>query len=57
MLIKAIKPTTGDTVYLHPFDWETLGTVLNGDTYPIEAYNASGTTNQKSVSSDISWIL
>ena len=40
------KPTTGDTVYLHPFDWETSGTVLNGDTYPIEAYNASGTTNQ-----------
>lgn len=43
---QANKPTTGDTVYLHPFDWETSGTVLNGDTYPIEAYNASGTTNQ-----------
>ena len=45
-LYQANKPTTGDTVYLHPFDWETSGTVLNGDTYPIEAYNALGTTNQ-----------
>lgn len=40
------KPTTGDTVYLHPFDWESSGTEIFGDTYPLEAYNASGTVNQ-----------
>lgn len=43
---QANKPTTGDTVYLHPFDWETSGTEIFGDTYPLEAYNASGTVNQ-----------
>ena len=40
------KPTTGDTVYLHPFDWESSGTEIFGDTYPLEAYNANGTVNQ-----------
>lgn len=39
-------PTVGDTVYLHPFDWETSGTEINGDEYPIEAYNASGVVHQ-----------
>ena len=43
---QANKPSTGDTVYLHPFDWETSGTEIFGDTYPLEAYNASGTVNQ-----------
>jgi len=39
-------PTAGDTVYLHPFDWETSGTEINGDEYPIEAYNANGIVHQ-----------
>ncbi|MDB4358112.1 hypothetical protein N9Z29_00370 [bacterium] len=39
-------PSTGDTVYLHPFDWESTGTEINGDEYPIEAYNANGTVHQ-----------
>lgn len=39
-------PSTGDTLYLHPFDWETLGTAVNGDTYPLDAYNASGNVHQ-----------
>jgi len=39
-------PTTGDTAYLHPFDWETSGTEINGDEYPIEAYNALGVVHQ-----------
>ena len=43
---QANKPSTGDTVYLHPFDWETSGTEIFGDTYPLEAYNANGTVNQ-----------
>jgi len=38
--------STGDTVYLHPFDWETTGTEINGDEYPFEAYNAHGTATQ-----------
>lgn len=39
-------PTVGNTAYLHPFDWETSGTEINGDEYPIEAYNASGVVHQ-----------
>ena len=39
-------PSTGDTLYLHPFDWETSGTAVNGDTYPLDAYNADGNTHQ-----------
>jgi hypothetical protein len=42
---QANTPSTGDTVYLHPFDWETTGTEINGDEYPIDAYNANGTVN------------
>ena len=42
---QANTPSTGDTVYLHPFDWETTGTEINGDEYPIDAYNALGTVN------------
>ena len=39
-------PSLGDTVYLHPFDWETQGTEIYGEEYPIEAYNANGTVHQ-----------
>ena len=39
-------PSLGDTVYLHPFDWETQGTEIYGEEYPIEAYNAHGTVHQ-----------
>ena len=39
-------PSLGDTVYLHPFDWETSGTEINGETYPMEAYNAHSTVTQ-----------
>ena len=38
-------PSNGDTLYLHPFDWESTGTYIIGDFYPIDAYNASGTVN------------
>ena len=38
-------PSNGDTLYLHPFDWESSGTQLTGDFYPADAYNASGTVN------------
>ena len=38
-------PSDGDTLYLHPFDWESSGTQLTGDFYPVDAYNASGTVN------------
>ena len=38
-------PSDGDTLYVHPFDWESTGTQLTGDFYPAEAYNASGTVN------------
>ncbi len=39
-------PSTGDTLYLHPFDWETSGTAVVGDSYPLDAYNASGSVHQ-----------
>jgi len=38
-------PSDGDTLYLHPFDWESTGTYIIGDFYPADAYNASGTVN------------
>lgn len=38
-------PSDGDTLYLHPFDWESTGTFIIGDYYPADAYNASGTVN------------
>ena len=38
-------PSNGDTLYLHPFDWESSGTQLTGDFYPADAYNASGNVN------------
>ena len=38
-------PSNGDTLYLHPFDWESSGVQLTGDFYPADAYNASGTVN------------
>ena len=38
-------PSNGDTLYLHPFDWESTGTYIIGDFYPADAYNASGTVN------------
>ncbi len=38
-------PSDGDTLYVHPFDWESTGTQLTGDLYPAEAYNANGTVN------------
>jgi len=40
------NPTLGDTVYLHPFDWETSGTEIIGEKHPIEAYNESHTISQ-----------
>ena len=43
---QANTPSTGAAVYLHPFDWESTGTEINGDEYPFEAYNASGTATQ-----------
>jgi hypothetical protein len=38
-------PANGNTLYLHPFDWESSGTQLTGDFYPADAYNAAGTVN------------
>ena len=40
---QANKPTQGDTVYLHPFDWETSGTEILGTEYQFDSvvYNAS----------------
>jgi hypothetical protein len=38
-------PSNGDTLYLHPFDWESTGTYIIGDFYPADAYNANGTVN------------
>jgi hypothetical protein len=37
------KPTQGDTVYLHPFDWESSGTEILGTEYQFDrvVYNAS----------------
>ena len=37
------KPTQGDTVYLHPFDWESFGTEILGTEYQFDrvVYNAS----------------
>ena len=37
------KPTQGDTVYLHPFDWESSGTEILGTEYQFDSvvYNAS----------------
>ena len=43
---QANTPSTGDTLYLHPFDWETLGTAVVGDSYPLDAYNANGNVHQ-----------
>jgi hypothetical protein len=43
---QANTPTQGSSVYLHPFDWETTGTELSGEIYPMESYNESGTTTQ-----------
>lgn len=36
------KPVDGDTVYLHPFDWETSGTAIIGNRIQIDevVYNA-----------------
>ena len=36
-LYQANNFTTGDTIYLHPFDWESTGTVLNGKVTPLDA--------------------
>ena len=40
---QANKPTQGDTVYLHPFDWESSGTEILGTEYQFDkvVYNAS----------------
>jgi len=40
---QAYKPTQGDTVYLHPFDWESSGTEILGTEYQFDkvVYNAS----------------
>ena len=40
---QANKPLQGDTVYLHPFDWELAGTEILGTEYQFDkvVYNAS----------------
>jgi hypothetical protein len=40
------NPSLGGSVYLHPFDWETTGTEISGEIYPMEAYNEHGVTTQ-----------
>ncbi len=29
-------PSNGDTIYLHPFDWEAQGTTIDGNVYKID---------------------
>jgi len=29
-------PSVGDTIYLHPFDWESQGTSIDGSSYKID---------------------
>ena len=29
-------PSNGDTIYLHPFDWESQGTTIDGNVYKID---------------------
>ena len=35
-------PSNGDTIYLHPFDWESSNTVINGETLSIDNSSGSG---------------
>ncbi len=40
-------PSTGDTIYLHPFDWESSGTVINGETLTLDGSSDTGVNNRR----------
>lgn len=40
-------PATGDTIYLHPFDWESSGTVINGETLTLDGSSDTGVNNRR----------
>ncbi len=40
-------PATGDTIYLHPFDWESSGTVINGETLTLDGSSDIGVNNRR----------
>lgn len=40
-------PSNGDTIYLHPFDWESSGTVINGETLTLDSSSGSSVNNRR----------
>ena len=40
-------PSNGDTIYLHPFDWESVGTLINGEQLPLDNSSSSGVGNRR----------
>lgn len=40
-------PANGDTIYLHPFDWESSGTVINGETLRLDGSSDTGVDNRR----------
>ena len=40
-------PATGDTIYLHPFDWESTGTVINGETLRLDGSSDTAVDNRR----------
>ena len=40
-------PSSGDTIYLHPFDWESSGTVINGETLTLDGSSDTNVNNRR----------
>jgi len=40
-------PSNGDTIYLHPFDWESSGTVINGETLTLDGSSDTSVNNRR----------
>ena len=40
-------PSNGDTIYLHPFDWESSGTLINGEQLLLDNSSSSGVSARR----------
>ena len=40
-------PSNGDTIYLHPFDWESSGTVINGELLRLDGSSDTAVDNRR----------
>ena len=41
------SPANGDTIYLHPFDWESSGTVINGETLTLDGSSDTNVNSRR----------